>query len=217
MHDKRSPLAPVALRSYEGGKSSAPSGGPNPFKLKDGSGLYGTDALAEFLQYEFDGSFQTDINEYWVRPFCLVSVCLDGLARLKESDPANARSVLLAVSTAFSKITRRSDRAARFVADLGALLRRTDPKSVTRHYVPRIKEPLAAAARDSGLPTTLSFGIAGHPEAAVRGVEDIFLKTVYAVEEAKKLGPGSVVVYDPKTMPATIDGEAAKTLARRLR
>ena len=217
MRDKRSALAPVALRAYEGGGSSAPRIGASPFKLKDGSGLYSTDALAEFLQYEFDGSFQTDINEYWVRPFCLVSVCLDGITALKEKDPGKARSVLLAVSAAFTKVTRKSDRAARFVADLGALLRRTDPKSVRQFYVPRVKEPLAAAARDAGLPTTLSFGIAGHPDAAVRGVEDIFLKTVFAVEEAKKRGPGSVVIYDPKTMPATIDGETAKALGRRLR
>lgn len=207
----------MALRSHEAGSGSVPLSGTSPFKLKDGSGLYGTDALAEFLQYELDGSFQTNVNEYWVRPFCLVSVCLDGLASLKAEDPGRARTVLLAVSTAFSKVTRRSDRAARFVADLGALLRRTDPKSIREHYVPRVTGPLADAARAAGMPTTLSFGIAGHPDAAVKGVEDIFLKSVYAVEEAKKLRPGSVVVYDPKTMPAAVTGDAAKSLARRLR
>jgi len=207
----------VALRSYEGARSSILLGGTSPFKLKDGSGLYSTHALAEFLQYELDGSFQTDINEYWVRPFCLVSVCLDGVAALKDDDPGKARSVLLAASTVFGKITRRSDRAARFGVDLGALLRRTNPKSIREFYVPRVTEALAEAARAAGMPTTLSFGIAGHPEAAVKGVDDIFLKSVYAVEEAKKLGPGTTVVYDPRTMPATISPETAKDLAQRLR
>ncbi len=217
MADRRTPLAPVALNSYKGGGGRILPTGARAFKLSDGSGLYGMDALAEFLQYEIDGSFQTDVNEYMVQPFCLASIQLDSMACLKKGDREKAHAALLAVGTCFGRITRRSDRAAKYGAVLGTLLRRTDPRSVIEFYVPRIKERLSDAAREAGMPTTLSFGIAGHPDAAVRSVEDLISKCLYALEEAKKLGPGCVVAYDLKTMPGTISDKTVEALARQLR
>jgi GGDEF domain-containing protein len=217
MPKRRTPLAPVVLDAYEGGRSTLLRRltETSVFKINDSSGLYGVDTLAEFLQYEIDGSFQTDINEYMVQPFCLVSLYLDGITRLRDEDTDHARRVLQSVGTAFSKLTRRADRAARFGADFSTLLRRTTPKSVRESYVPRVSGPLAEAAREAGMPTTLSVGIAGHPDAAVRNVEDVFFKSIYALEEARKLGPGHVVAYDLKIMPATVSDESKERLMQQ--
>ncbi len=204
--------APVALDSYDsriGALLRRLSDG-SPFKLHDASDLYGLHALAEFLQYEIDGSFQTDVNEYMVQPFCLVFVCPDAIAGFKAEDPERAIEVIRAMGAAFGKVTRKADRAARFGVDFVTLLRRTSPRSIKESYVSRVTEPLVAAALEAGLPTTLSFGIAGHPDSAVKGVEDLFLKAIYALEEARRLGPGSVVAYDVRSMPAMSDAMIRK-------
>ena len=81
------------------------------------------------------------------------------------------------------------------------LLTRTMAYSVRDHYAPRTAEHLREVAAAEGMSTTFSFGVASLTEHAIRDTDDMFRKSVRALEEAKKEGPGSLVIYDFRTMP----------------
>lgn len=60
---------------------------------------------------------------------------------------------------------------------------------------------MAGAGEQSGLTTTLSFGIASLTEHLIRSPEDMVAKARRALAEARSKGPGYAVVYNLRTMP----------------
>ena len=66
-------------------------------------------------------------------------------------------------------------------------------------------EYLQEVAASEGLETNFSFGVTSLTEHAIRDTDDMFRKSVKALEEAKKEGPGSLVIYDFRTMPLEAD------------
>jgi hypothetical protein len=183
----REPL-PETYRGPGDRRSQAAAG---PIRLFDAeTGFYTRPALAEFIQYEIDGSAQTMRNELYVTPLCLVAVALEGTPGAQ----------LQAVSEAVRKLTRVADRVARDGDHLLLLLRRTLAANVREHYAPRLVETVNDALRETGAAAKLSVGISSLVEHLVRDPDDMIKKAMRALEEARK-DPGSFVIYDFRVMP----------------
>jgi diguanylate cyclase (GGDEF)-like protein len=163
------------------------------------TGLCTIAALQEFIQYEIDGGVQTEAHERFVSPVCVAAVGIDHLSKIKD---LKVRSKMIDfVEDAIQKVTRRSDRLARSGNDFAVLLRRTLAARARDFYGPNLTRLVSEAAAEAGAPTTVSVGIASLTEHLVRGAEDMLKKAFIALEEARKQGPGSVVVYDFRKMP----------------
>jgi GGDEF domain-containing protein len=172
---------------------------PDPTLLRDPeTGLYSLPLLHEFLQYEIDGGTQTEAHERFVSPVCLAAIGIDTLPSLPDDD-ARARLVGV-VRDALRGMTRRSDRLAASGNDVMALLRRTLAARARDFYAPHVRECVQSAAGGAGMPTSVSIGIASLTEHLVRGPDDMLKKAMVALEAARQQGPGSIVVYDFRTM-----------------
>jgi GGDEF domain-containing protein len=157
------------------------------------TGFYTRPALAEFIQYEIDGSAQTMMNELYVTPLCLAAVAFEGTG-------GSAEERFMTVGEAIRKLTRASDRVARDGDVFLLLLRRTLAKNVQEHYAGRLAETVNDALKDMGGAATLSLGVSSLVEHLVRDPEDMVRKAMRALEEARK-EPGSCVIYDFRVMP----------------
>jgi GGDEF domain-containing protein len=164
-----------------------------------GTGFYSMPALYEFIRYEIDGGLQTETNERFVTPVCLAALGIDALPSLP--DDATRSRLVETVADALRKMTRRSDRLTRSGSDFVVLLRRTLASRARDFYGPHVGAWVAAAAGKAGLPTTVSVGIASLTEHLVKGPEDMLTKAFAALAQARKQGPGHVVVYDFRVMP----------------
>jgi len=162
--------------------------------MRDAAGFHTMDAVREFIQYDLDGGAQTEWNERFVMPLCMAVIGVDSLATLPNEGARNRH--LAAVGDALRKVTRRSDRVARVEDDYIVLLRRTLAKRAHDFYVANVRKTLA----DCGVEATVSFGITSLTEHMVTGAEDMIKKAYTALQAARKQGPGSVVVYDFRTM-----------------
>jgi hypothetical protein len=168
------------------------------FRLRDpDTGFYTRPALAEFIQYEIDGSAQTMRNELYVTPLCLAAVAFEGASGTKAKGQRRGLEVL---GDAVRKLTRVADRVARDGDVFLLLLRRTLAKNVQEHYAPRLVEMVNDALTDMGATATLSVGISSLVEHLVRSPDDMVTKALRALEEARK-EPGSCVIYDFRVMP----------------
>jgi len=195
--DLREPL-PETYRG-PGDRRSQPDKGP--IRLFDAdTGFYTWPALAEFIQYEIDGSAQTMRNELYVTPLCLAAVAFDGTSGAPGKQE-RAKAVEI-VSDAVRKLTRVADRVARDEDRFLLLLRRTLAKNVHDHYAPRLAETVNDALRETGATGKLSVGISSLVEHLVRDPDDMIKKAMRALEEARK-NPGSFVIYDFRVMPLT--------------
>ena len=173
---------------------------PPPALLRDPkTGFYTMLTIGEFILYEIDGGAQTEQHERFVTPLCVAAISLDALPSL-TNDEARGRLVEV-VGEAMRKVTRRADRLARSGNDFVVLLRRTMAARARDYYAPHVRSVVAEACKEVKTPTTLSLGIASLTEHLVREPADLIKKAFAALEAAKKLGPGSVVVYDFRTMP----------------
>ena len=163
--------------------------------LRDGIGFHTMEAVREFIQYDLDGGAQTEWNERFVMPLCMAVFAIDGLEAL--SSQAARDRVLTAVGEELGKLTRRADRLARAGNEYVVLLRRTLSKKAHDFYVPNARKAIAEAAAG----TTACVGISSVTEHMIRGADDMIKKAYAALEVARKQGPGSIVVYDFRTMP----------------
>lgn len=191
--DRRSTELRAPLpRSYKG--PGEPRSTRGAVQLRDPeTGFYTRPALAEFIQYEIDGSAQTMLNELYVTPLCLAAVAFEGAG-------GSAEERFMQVGEAIRKLTRTSDRVARDEDGFLLLLRRTLAKNVQEHYAPRLAETVNDALKDMGASATLSIGISSLIEHLVRDPDDMVRKAMRALEEARK-EPGSYVIYDFRVMP----------------
>lgn len=162
------------------------------------TGLHSLTALYEFIQYEIDGGAQTERHERFVTPLCVAAITADILPKL---DPGKQAALTAAMTDGLTKQTRRADRVARQGNEFLALLRRTLAVKARDFYAPGMSQKLANVIESTGIKTTFSFGIASLTEHLVRGPEDMVKKALTALNVARKQGPGSVVVYDFRTMP----------------
>jgi GGDEF domain-containing protein len=169
---------------------------PAPQVLVDASGFHTMDAIREFIEYDLDGSAQTEWNERFVMPLCVAVIAVDDLAKL-ENDQARNR-VQAKVGEALRKLTRRADRLARSGDEYVVLLRRTLSKKAHDFYLPNARKAIAEASGDG---TTISAGISSLTEHMVKGADDMIKKAFSALAAARKHAPGSAMVYDFRTMP----------------
>lgn len=162
------------------------------------TGFYTMPALAEFIQYEIDGSAQTLRNELYVTPLCLVAIEVDGASKRLEEEERRRQTE--AVTEALRRTTRGADRVARAGGCYVVLLRRTMAKNVRDFYAPRLAGNADEAAGAAGVKVTLSFGISSLTEHIVRDPDDLVRKAMRALEEARKR-PGTVAIFDFRAMP----------------
>ena len=191
--DRRSTELRAPLpKSYKGpGEASASRGA---VQLRDPeTGFYTRPALAEFIQYEIDGSAQTMLNDLYVTPLCLAAVAFEGAG-------GSAEERFMQVGEAVRRLTRNSDRVAREGDIFLLLLRRTLAKNVQEHYAPRLVETVNDALKDMAATATLSVGISSLVEHLARDPDDMVRKALRALEEARK-EPGTFVIYDFRVMP----------------
>lgn len=187
--DRRAAELKPLPKSYKG-----PGESKGTVRLRDPeTGFYTRPALAEFIQYEIDGSAQTMMNELYVTPLCLAAVAFEGTG-------GSAEERFMTVGEAVRKLTRTSDRVARDGDVFLLLLRRTLAKNVQEHYAVRLVETVNDALKEMGGVATLSVGIASLVEHLVRDPEDMVRKAMRALDEARK-EPGSCVIYDFRVMP----------------
>ena len=198
MKERRRSPPPEPL-STEFGQGTDAETSPSHDLIRDPrTGLYTMRALYEFIRYEIDGGAQTERNERFVTPVCVVAIGVDAL-RSMSSEPAR-EELIESIAKAIARITRRADRLAREGNDLVALLRRTLSRRARDFYAPHLTGAVVEVSREVGPPTTLSFGISSLTEHLVRDPSDMIRKAFTALEEAKRRGPGSVVVYDLREM-----------------
>lgn len=162
------------------------------------TGFYTMPALAEFIQYEIDGSAQTLHNELYVTPLCLAAIEVDALRARRDEE--ERRRLLEAVTEAIRRMTRVADRVAKADDRYVALLRRTMANNVRDHYAPRLAANVDEAARAAAVSTTLSVGISSLVEHVIRDPDDMVRKAFRALEEARKR-PGTVAIFDFRAMP----------------
>lgn len=193
--DLRMPL-PAAYERLGDRRSRAESSRAKLFEA--GGGFYSVEAIAEFIQYEIDGSAQTTRNELFVTPLCLVAIEVDALPGCR--DEAQRRALREAVEEALRRTTRVADRVARSGDHYVSLLRRTIARNVHVHYSERLSANVNDATGKLDVRTTLSVGIASLVEHVVRNPDDMVRKAFRALEEARKQ-PGSSVIYDFRVMP----------------
>src|SRR5437899_11028803 len=135
--------------SYVGTGDRKSQGKGAPIRLFDAeTGFYTRPALAEFIQYEIDGSAQTMLNELYVTPLCLAAVSFDIDGAPGKDERAAAVAV---VSDAIRKLTRVADRAARDEERFLLLLRRTLAANVRDHFAPRLVETVNGALIEMGV------------------------------------------------------------------
>ncbi len=177
------------------------------FHESDDSGLYTVAGVMLFVRFLIDVSRQTVQNEFQVFPATLVSIGVDEIERRAAEGPLGDEDsrILGVIGRRLSKITRQADKAGRYGRHFTVLLTRTMAFQVRDFYAPRTTEYLQEVAASEGLETTFSFGVASLTEHAILDTDDMFRKSVRALEEAKEQGPGSVVIYDFRTMPLETD------------
>ncbi|MBI4421292.1 MAG: GGDEF domain-containing protein [Gemmatimonadetes bacterium] len=190
---------PKAERLPKDYKGAAEPAAPPALVLDPKTGLYTMLALQEFILYEIDGGAQTEQHERFVTPLCVAAIAIDALPSLPD-DRARGRMVDV-VGEALRKVTRRADRLARSGNDFVALLRRTLAARAREYYAPHVRGVVTESCTKEKVSTTLSFGIASLTEHLVRDPGDMIKKAFTALEAAKKAGPGSLAVYDFRTMP----------------
>jgi hypothetical protein len=189
--ERRSTELKPLPKTYRAGERRSTRGA---VQLRDPeTGFYTRPALAEFIQYEIDGSAQTMLNELYVTPLCLAAVHVEGSG-------GSAEERFMAAGEAVRKLTRVADRVARDEDVFLLLLRRTLAKNVQEFYAPRLAETINDALKEMGGEAVLSLGIASLVEHLVRDPDDMVRKAVRALEEARK-APGSYVIYDFRAMP----------------
>lgn len=196
------------LPCYEGhGSGKTYSHFTSLFHESDDSGLYTIAGVMLFVRFLIDVTRQTFHNEFQVFPATLVSIAVDEIERRAvEGQLGDEDSrILTVIGRKLSKITRQADKAGRYGRHFTVLLTRTMALQVRDFYAPRTTEYLQDVAASEGLETTFSFGVASLTEHAIRDTDDMFRKSVKALEEAKKQGPGSLVIYDFRTMPLEND------------
>ena len=206
--DRRRSVEFMPLPCYEGhGEGKTYSQFASLFHASDDSDLYTLGGVMLFVRFLIDVARQTVKNELQVFPATLVSIAVDEIERrAAEGQLGDEDSRTLGViGQKLSEITREADKAGRHGRQFVVLLTRTMAIQVRDFYAPRTTEYLQEAAASEGLDTTFSFGVASLTEHAIRNTEDMFRKSVRALEEAKKQGPGSVVMYDFQTMPLEND------------
>ena len=196
------------LPCYEGhGSGETYSHFASLFHESDDSGLYTIAGVMLFVRFLIDVTRQTFHNEFQVFPATLVSIAVDEIERRAAEGPLGEEDsrILAAIGGKLGKITRQADKAGRYGRHFMVLLTRTMALQVRDFYAPRTTEYLQEVAASEGLETTFSFGVASLTEHAIRDTDDMFRKSVKALEEAKKEGPGSLVIYDFRTMPLETD------------
>lgn len=185
--------------TYVGPGKTRVSIGGTPLQLYDGrTGFFTLPVLTEFIQYEIDGYFQTETNERFVTPLCVVAIGIDELPKCRDEEKRTALFDRVAADVA--KVTRAADRLSRRDTELVALLRRTLARNVREFYAPRVSRFVTESAKEKGYPTTLSFGVASLTEHLVRNPDDMLAKAFRALEAAREKGPGSVALFDFREM-----------------
>lgn len=165
--------------------------------LDPGTGFFTMSTLAEFIQYEIDGSAQTLRNELHVTPLCLAAVEVGG-----APDVAEAREKFhKAVFDAVRQLTRTADRVARNDDQIVMLLRRTMAASLRDHFAPRLQEHLTQACADFG-PVSVAIGISSLVEHLAKSPDHLVRMAQRALEEARTIGVPAVV-YDFRVMLVT--------------
>lgn len=167
-----------------------------PLVLMDAAGFHTMDAIREFIQYDLDGGAQTEWNERFVTPLCIAAISVDGLAQLADESVRNRLQAL--VGDTLKKLTRRADRLAKSGDEFVVLLRRTLSKKAHDFYAPNARKAIAEACGEG---TSICIGISSLTEHLVKGADDMLKKAMSALAAARKLGPGSTMVYDFRTMP----------------
>jgi GGDEF domain-containing protein len=175
----------------------APGEEPEPL-LDAETGFFTMTTLAEFIQYEIDGSAQTLRNELHVTPLCLAAV---DVAPPAGADDAMRQRLRPVVHEAIRQLCRTADRVARTGDVTILLLRRTMANNLRDHFAPRLAEHLARACADIGT-VTVSVGISSLVEHVARSPGHLVRMAMSALEESQRT-PGRCVVYDFRTKPVT--------------
>lgn len=170
---------------------------PEPL-LDPETGFFTMSTLAEFIQYEIDGSAQTLRNELHVTPLCLAAV---DVALANGADEATRERLRPTVHDAIRQMCRTADRVARSGDTTILLLRRTMANNLRDHFAPRLAEHLSHACADFGA-VTVSVGIASLVEHVARSPGHLVRMALTALEESQRT-PGRCVVYDFRTTPVT--------------
>ncbi len=168
--------------------------------LRDAAGFYTLDALRAFIQYDLDGSVQTEWNERFIMPLCLAVIDIDGLADLPNAGARNRCQAV--VGETLKRVTRRADRLGRADGTFLVLLRRTLAKRARDAYFPHVRKALADGTDPAGKTVTLSGGIVSLTEHMVTGADDMIAKGRAALAAARASGPGTATIYDFRTMPS---------------
>ena len=206
--DRRHSVEFHPLPCYEGhGEGNTYRQFSSIFHASDDNTLYTLAGVMLFVRFLIDVSRQTVQNEYQTFPATLVSIAVDEIERRAAEGPLGDEEarILGLIGQKLSIVTRQADKAGRYGRHFVVLLTRTMAFQVRDFYAPRTTEYLQEVAASEGLETTFSFGVASLTEHAIRDTDDMFRKSVRALEEAKKQGPGSLVLYDFRTMPLDTD------------
>jgi diguanylate cyclase (GGDEF)-like protein/putative nucleotidyltransferase with HDIG domain len=178
VHQRRE-IATLALRLSEASRVDALTG------------LLNRRAFEEMLNFELDRSRRTG------RPVSVIIGEIEGLGRLNaERGHAAGDSALQQVANDMAKWKRRIDSAGRLGGEkFGVVLPETDEEGAFL-----VAERLRRASRRTfaadALPLTVSFGVAGYPEAGDQfGV--LMGAAVRAVHAAHELGRDRSVIYCP--------------------
>ncbi len=192
------------LTSYEGhGKGATYKDLAPLFHAPDNTGLFTLAGVMLFVRFLIDVSRQTVANEFQVFPATLVSISVDEIEKRAAEGPMSDEDskILHSIGVALSRITRQADKAGRHGSRFVVLLTRTMAYQVREFYGPRTSELLQDAAKEGGMTTTFSFGVASLTEHSIRDTDDMFRKSSKALAVAMQQGPGSLVLYDFRTMP----------------
>ena len=202
--DRRQPVESQPLTSYEGhGKGATYKDLAPLFHASDNTGLFTLAGVMLFVRFLIDVSRQTVANEFQVFPATLVSISVDEIENRADKGPLSDEDlkVLHCIGVQLSRMTRQADKAGRHGSRFIVLLTRTMAYQVREFYGPRTGELLQDAAKEEGMTTTFSFGVASLTEHSIRDTDDMFRKSAKALDVARQRGPGSLVLYDFRTMP----------------
>ncbi len=202
--ERRRPAEFQPLTSYEGhGKGDTYKDLAPLFHAPDNTGLFTLAGVMLFVRFLIDVSRQTVANEFQVFPATLVSISADEIENRAAKGPLSDedQAILHRIGVELSRITRQADKAGRHGRRFIVLLTRTMAYQVREFYAPRTGELLQDAAKEEGMTTTFSFGVAILTEHAIRDTDDMFRKSAKALDVARQQGPGSLALYDFRTMP----------------
>jgi hypothetical protein len=177
-------------------RTKRPPDEPEPL-LDPETGFFTMSTLAEFIQYEIDGSAQTLRNELHITPLCLAAVEVVGGPDVPEAREKFDK----AVHDAIRQLTRTADRAARNEQQIIMLLRRTMAASLKEHFAPRLQDHIGQACADFG-PVNVHVGISSLVEHLAKSPDHLVRMAQRALEEAKMLAVPAVV-YDFRVMLVT--------------